>query len=351
MGKGEFNAMGKAELMKSRQVINIMEVCGSHTEVIFKYGLRKLYEGRVKFISGPGCPVCVTPAEEIDEVIKYAKSNFVITTFGDLLRVPGTNSSLSREKSLGAHIKSVYSPLEALKYARDNPEKPVIFVGIGFETTAPLIALTIKKAKEAKVTNFSVLSLHKTMPGILKSLLQDCNFVDGLLLPGHVCAVIGSNPFKFIAEQYKIMGVISGFTPEDVVESIETILKNHHNPIIDIQYLRAVTACGNKISQQVMEEVFEPQDSCWRGFGTVKNSGLAIKKEWSFFDARKRYGLSPKPSDGAIEENCSCSEVIRGRLTPIGCLLFKKACSPENPKGPCMASSEGTCSIYYKFGG
>lgn len=347
--------MGNLELIKKTRGIKIMEVCGTHTEVIAKYNLRELYRNNVKFISGPGCPVCVTSPREIDEVIEYAKKDIMITTFGDFLKVPGTNTSLAREKSQGANIKVVYSPLDALKLAQKHPDQEVLFIGIGFETTAPLIALTIMRAKKENVNNFSVLCLHKTMPTVLRNLLERGIFLDGLLLPGHVCSIIGSKPLEFVAKEFGLMGVISGFTPDDVIESTDIIIKNLGNSFLHIQYKRAVTPWGNKVAQKAMEEVFDPCDSRWRGFGIIKNSGLAIKDEWSFFDARKRFG-PPKlnsrvNSPRNWERSCRCDDIIVGLITPPECSLFKESCTPDNPQGPCMVSGEGSCFIYYRYGG
>lgn len=330
--------------------LKIMEVCGTHSEVISKYAIRQLYTGEIKLISGPGCPVCVIPAEDIDLIIEYARCGYIIATFGDLIRILGTVSSLPVERASGKQVKIVYSPLEALSLAKKNPQNQVIFVGVGFETTAPLVALTIMKAKDEGIKNFGVLSLHRTMPKILAKLFETGVKLDGLILPGHVCTITGSKPFEFLARDFGITGVISGFTPEDIIESIEIIRQNLHRPSIKIQYKRAVSPYGNKVAQSVLKSVFEPCDIAWRGFGLVKDSGLAIKREWSFFDARKRWPIKP-PHKQRIGETCRCEDIMKGMLTPPECPMFKISCSPEKPIGPCMVSSEGVCSIYYKYGG
>lgn len=231
--------------------------------------------------------------------------------------------------------------------------KPVIFAGVGFETTAPLVALTIMKARQDGVKNFTVLCLYRTMPKVLLKLFQNSPQLDGLLLPGHVCTITGAKPFEFLADEFKITGVISGFTPEDVIQSIETIIKNLHKPSLNIQYRRAVTPDGNRAAQKVIQKVFEPCDVRWRGFGLVKDSGLAIKQEWSFFDAEKMWHLATarRQHEEMPDETCRCGDIMQGLFTPLECPLFKISCDPDNPKGPCMVFSEGSCSIYYKYGG
>ncbi|NLZ53427.1 MAG: hydrogenase formation protein HypD [Thermoanaerobacteraceae bacterium] len=344
--------MGTTGILNSaNSELKIMEICGTHSEVISKFAIRQLYTGKIKLVSGPGCPVCVIPPEGIDLVIEYARCGFTVVTFGDLFRILGTMSSLSVELARGRRIKVVYSPLDALTIAKDNPSNQVVFIGVGFETTAPLVALTIMKAKEEGLKNFSVLSLHRTMPQILRMLFQTGVKLDGLILPGHVCAIIGANPFEFLAQEFGITGVVSGFAPEDVIESIETIKQNLHQPSIKIQYKRAVLPYGNKVAQQVIESVFEPCDILWRGFGLVKDSGLAIKQDWSFFDVRKRWPLEPSRLQQRSYDACCCDDIMKGILTPLQCPMFKTSCNPENPLGPCMVSSEGTCAIYYKYGG
>jgi len=343
--------MGQPGVLALQKELKIMEVCGTHSEVISKYGIRQLYTGRVKLISGPGCPVCVISPDDIDLVINYAKCDLTIVTFGDLSRVLGTFSNLSMELALGKNIKTVYSPLDALKIAKSTPKKQVVFIGLGFETTAPIVALTIIRAKQEGIKNFSVLSLHKTMPQILRRLFESGVKLDGLILPGHVCTITGSEPFKFLTDEFNIPGVVSGFKPEDVIESIELIKENLYKPSIQIQYKRAVSPSGNKLAQEVIEAVFKPCDANWRGFGLVENSGLTLKDKWSFFDTRKRWPLTIRNKPKCYDEACRCADIMKGAATPLDCPLFKISCNPETPKGPCMVSSEGTCVIYYKYGG
>jgi len=343
--------MGENEVLKSiNSELKIMEVCGTHSEVISRYALRQLYTGRVRLVSGPGCPVCVIAPEDIYLVSEYAKCGFTVATFGDLIRILRT-MSIPIGYEYGSRIKIVYSPLEALAIAKKDPSNQVIFVGVGFETTAPLVALTIMKAKDEGIKNFSVLSLHRTMPKILRTLFQSGVSLDGLILPGHVGTITGSKPFEFLAREFGITGVISGFTPEDIMESIEMIKQNLHRPSIIIQYKRAVSPSGNIVAQKAIDMVFEPCDMVWRGFGLVKDSGLAIKEVWSLFDARKRWPIKPSHTQQNPNEECCCGDIMKGTLTPLQCPMFKRTCKPENPIGPCMVSSEGSCAIYYKYGG
>jgi hydrogenase expression/formation protein HypD len=345
--------MGSLRILTKEKEIKIMEVCGTHSEVISKFAIRQLYKERVKLISGPGCPVCVIPPQDIDLVVEYAKNGFRVITFGDLLRIPGTTSSLLIERARGKSVESVYSPLDALVAAKESPSKQVVFIAVGFETTAPLVALTIMKAKQYGLKNFSVICLLRTMPNILRSLFKNNIQINGLLLPGHVCTVTGSKPFEFLADEFGITGVVSGFNPEDVIQSIETIIKNIHKPSINIQYQIVVTADGNRVAQNIIQQVFEPCDVSWRGFGLVKDSGLAIKQEWGFFDALKRWGIEIKckQNEEILENICCCGDIMQGLFTPMECPLFKISCKPESPKGPCMVSSEGSCSIFYNYGG
>lgn len=353
---------------KGIRPIKLMEVCGSHTMAIAKYGIKQLLPDKIKLISGPGCPVCVTPIEDIDNIIDLAKNNVCIATFGDLIRVPGSRSTLAEERAKGRDIKVVYSPLDALKLAEFNPQRQVVFVGIGFETTAPGVALSIIYAKKQKIENYSVLCLHKMMPPALNSLLESGAEIDGFLLPGHVCSITGSRPFEFLPEKYGVPGVVSGFEAKDILESIALLTKNLADPKVEIQYKRAVKPEGNRKAQDVMEEVFEAVDAVWRGLGPIKDSGLAIRDEWSSYDAAKKFGLKKndgakgyRRDDAAIRDSgtidkikfyskCRCGEVLKGAMDPPGCPLFGKTCTPEHPIGPCMVSSEGSCAAYYKYG-
>jgi len=334
----------------SQKKINLMEVCGSHTVSIFRNGIRKILPPNINLISGPGCPVCVTPIQYIDEIIAFSrKDNFIITTFGDMIRVPGSNSTLEKEKANGSDIRIVYSTLDALKIAYDNPFKNVVFMGVGFETTSPTIASVILKAKEEKINNFSVLCVAKIMPPAMKSLLdaEEVN-IDGFICPGHVSAIIGSKPYSFIASQYNIPCVISGFEPLDILQTIFMLVKQieKNKAKVEIQYKRIVKPEGNKIALEKINRVFKIVDSEWRGMGKIPLSGLEIRDKYEQFNARK-FSISverPKEISG-----CRCGEVLRGIIIPPECPLFGKICTPEDPKGACMVSSEGTCAAYYKY--
>jgi len=328
---------------------NIMEVCGSHTMAISKFGLRQILPKNIRLISGPGCPVCVTAQNEIDAVIELSNKNIVIATFGDLIRVPGNKSSLQKERAKGKEVRVFYSPLDALKYAEENPQKEVVFIGIGFETTVPTVALTIKEARERNIKNYSVYSLHKTMPKALRALLVGGSNVQGFLLPGHVSAITGSRIYEFLPEEFGVGGVISGFEAEDILMSIVMLLKNYKNPTIEIQYKRVVKEEGNIEAQKIIEEVFEPCDSTWRGLGEIKGSGLKIRNKYKDFDAALKFDI--KPIGDEIEvKGCRCGDVLKGRIYPNECPLFGRVCTPDNPVGPCMVSSEGSCAAFYKYG-
>jgi len=330
---------------------NIMEVCGTHTVVIFKQGLKGMLPENINLVSGPGCPVCVTSQEDIDKAIELAKNREVIvTTFGDLVRVPGTNSSLEEEKASGADVRVIYSPRDALRIARENPAKKVVLLAIGFETTSPLIAACILDARKEKMGNFFIFSTHKLIPPVMEALLESREVkIDGFICPGHVSVTIGSNAYKHITQRYKVPCVIAGFEPLDVLQSIFMLLKQvkQNRAEVEIEYFRAVQTEGNRIAQELISEVFETADVKWRGLGIIPNSGLRLRKEFSEFDAEKELRLRPRES----KENpdCACGEVLRGVKRPTQCKLYRRLCTPEEPYGPCMVSSEGTCAAYYKY--
>ena len=328
---------------------NIMEVCGTHTMSIFRYGLKDILPGNIKLISGPGCPVCVTPNSFLDKAICLSRlKDVTIATFGDMLKVPGSYSSLEKERASGAAIKTVYSTTDAIDLAKKNTKKNVIFLGIGFETTAPTIAQSILTAKREKIRNYSVLCGNKTMPEVLKVLMQDAKVViDGFLLPGHVSAIIGTRPYEFLAKKYGKRCVVTGFEPLDIMQAI-LMLVNQKTPAIEIQYTRIACKSGNKLAQGVIKKVFRKCSSDWRGIGAIKDSGLAIKSEFASFDAEAIF--SPKPVQTRDDRGCMCGQILQGAKIPLDCKLFGRICTPENPKGACMVSSEGTCAAYYKYG-
>ena len=331
--------------------ISIMEVCGTHTNVILKNGIKDLLPEKIKLINGPGCPVCVTPQGYIDTAIKLSKKeNMIITTFGDLMRVPGKESTLSKEKALGSDIRVVYSPLDSIKIARENPSKEVIFLGIGFETTAPIIAMSIKIACDENINNFSVFNSLKTMPEAMKSLVLNPNIkIDAFLCPGHVATIIGENQFKKLAVEYNIPMVIAGFVVNDILASIYTIIemnKNNKNYLVNL-YSRLVKKDGNINAVNIIHEVFEKSESIWRGIGKLDNAGLIIKNKYSRFDALNKFDI--KFIQESDNKGCSCGEVLMGIKEPTECNLFGNICTPLTPIGACMVSEEGTCSAYYKY--
>jgi hydrogenase expression/formation protein HypD len=333
--------------------IKIMEVCGTHTMSIARFGIRDLLPPSLTLISGPGCPVCVTSQGDIEAYIGIgsASDNTVLVTFGDMMRVPARGTSLQKERAKGKDIRVVYSPMEALEMAEREPEKRFVFMGIGFETTAPAVAFSIMEAKRRGIGNYMVYSSHKLVPPALLAILSSPDLsIDGFILPGHVSTIIGSDPYGFIPEEYGRAAVIAGFEPVDILMSIEMILDqiNSGDRKVEIQYKRVVRPDGNRKAREIMYEVFEVGDASWRGFGVIPRSGLFIKESYSDFDASKAFALS-RTEDPPEPKGCSCGDVLRGLILPYECKLFGKACKPESPVGPCMVSSEGSCAAYYKY--
>jgi len=329
----------------------IMEVCGTHTMAIAKSGLRNLLDGCLELRSGPGCPVCVTDQNDIDKIIALAgRDNVVVATFGDMLRVPGTVSSLEQERARGTRVEIFYSPLEAVAYAAGHPQEEVVFLGIGFETTAPAIALSIAAAKNRGLPNFSVFSVHKLVPPVMEALLSDPELkIDGLILPGHVCTIAGRKAFDFVSARYGMPAVIAGFEPVDIMQAVYLLLKQITGGQARTVngYPRLVREEGNRKAQEIMQEYFETADACWRGFGLIPQSGLEIRGKYSFFDAAARFPVEvPElPQAGG----CACGDVLKGKITSPECPLFAGACTPLRPVGPCMVSSEGACAAYYHY--
>ncbi len=331
--------------------IRLMEICGTHTMAIFRYGIRSLLSDRVELISGPGCPVCVTAMEDIDRAIELSKvPGLILTTFGDMLRVPGSESSLQRESAMGADVRVVYSTFDALDIAQQNPDREVVFLGIGFETTAPTVAGAIKVAREKNIRNFSVFSVHKLLPPAMEALISDGELkIDGFICPGHVSTIIGLSPYKEVVKRYKIPCVIVGFEPVDIMEGIFMLVDQIEGgrAEAEIQYRRVVRPEGNPEAIKIMNQIFEPCDSNWRGLGFIPESGLRIRDDYRDFDALERFEINVR--DAKEPPGCRCAEVLKGILKPPECSLFRKVCSPSNPIGACMVSSEGTCSAYYKY--
>lgn len=329
----------------------LMEVCGTHTVAIARNGIRDLMPEGLRLASGPGCPVCVTCNRDIDTVIALARiANVTITTFGDMTRVPGSTSSLLAEQAAGRSVEIVYSPLDALAFAKAHPEREVVFVGVGFETTTPLVAMAIKRAKAMGLSNFTVFAAHKNMPGALELLVGDPTLeLDALILPGHVSTIIGAEPYRFLAEKYGIPGVITGFEPVDVLQGIAMLVRQLHEgrAEIEIAYARGVMPEGNPVALAAIDEVFETCTATWRGLGDIPGSGYRIRDEFANFDAVRRFEPDVEPTRDP--KGCRCGDVLRARIAPNECPLFRTVCTPENPVGPCMVSSEGSCAAYYRY--
>ncbi len=333
--------------------INIMEVCGTHTMSIAKAGIKQILPENVNLISGPGCPVCVTPTGAIDAVLELSKKeNVIITTYGDMVRVPGSTKgeNLAKQKSEGAKVEIVYSPFDAVKMAKENPEKDIVFLGVGFETTAPGTAVAIKVAYEENVKNFYVFSLLKLVEPALRALIADPEFnVQGFLCPGHVAVILGTDGFNFLANEYKIPSVVAGFEPGEILNAIKMLLIQikENNPKIENAYERMVSKEGNVLAKEAIYEVFEVEDSLWRGLGNIPNSGLKIKEKYAAHDAAKKFGIEIK--DVKQSSLCRCEDIICGKATPKDCPAFGNLCTPTDPEGPCMVSSEGACAAAYKY--
>ena len=331
-----------------------MEVCGTHTVTIFQTGLRALLPGNITHLSGPGCPVCVTHDAEIAACIELAsRKDVLMATFGDLVRVPGPEGqSLKHARANGAQIAIVYSPLEALELARQNPGQTVVFLGIGFETTAPAVAATILQAKQLNLANFCVLSLHKLVPPVLKALLDDKDTaLDAFLLPGHVSTIIGLEPYGFLVSRYGVPGVVGGFTAQEILLALCQLAKAFvcGEPMIVNAYPKAVHDGGNPKAREIMAEVFESKDALWRGLGQIPGSGLGIRSKYAQFDAVSRFALT-LPEVRSIP-GCKCGQVLKGTITPKECPLFGRKCTPQNPVGPCMVSTEGSCAAWFRYVG
>ena len=329
----------------------LMEVCGTHTVAIARNGIRDLMPEGLRLASGPGCPVCVTCNRDIDTVIALARiPNVTITTFGDMTRVPGSTSSLLAEQAAGRSVEIVYSPLDALAFAKAHPEREVVFVGVGFETTTPLVAMAIKRAKAMGLSNFTVFAAHTNMPGALELLVGDPTLeLDALILPGHVSTIIGAEPYRFLVEKYGIPGVITGFEPVDVLQGIAMLVRQLHEGRAEIEmaYARGVMPEGNPVALAAIDEVFETCTATWRGLGDIPGSGYRIRDEFANFDAVRRFEPDVEPTRDP--KGCRCGDVLRARKAPNECPLFRTVCTPENPVGPCMVSSEGSCAAYYRY--
>ncbi|MBT8359165.1 MAG: hydrogenase formation protein HypD [Deltaproteobacteria bacterium] len=335
----------------SKKDIRLMEVCGTHTVSIFRNGIRSILPDTISLISGPGCPVCVTAQREIDAFVELAKlDDVIITTFGDLMRVPGTKSSLQKERADGRDIRIVYSTFDALEIARKNPEKKIVFLGVGFETTVPTIAASVYSAQQMNMKNFYVYSAHKIVPPALNALMSaDDTRIDGFILPGHVSIVIGLNAYKSFFDRHRTPCVVAGFEAVDLLQAISMLVEQIESNMPDLKngYPRAVTPEGNRKAQKIMLDLFETVDTSWRGIGTILKSGLKLKSEFENYDAEKMFEF--KVPDSKDPKGCACGEILTGLKIPPQCSLYKNICTPIDPVGPCMVSSEGTCAAYYRY--
>ncbi len=330
--------------------IRLMEVCGGHTMSIQKFGIPSLLPDLVQLISGPGCPVCVTDRKFIDQSIAYARMpNTIITTYGDLIRVPGSTSTLDMEKALGADIRIVYSVLDALNIARENTDKNVIFLGIGFETTTPGSAVGILNAYKDKLQNFFLFSAHKVMPPAMAAIIDEEVKIDGYIGPGHVSTITGESIYYDIPKKYGLGVVISGFEPVDLLHSILMLVRQHENdsPKVENEYSRIVKKEGNTIAQKMVSDIFETRDDYWRGFGVLKDSGLKIRDKYKKYDAEYMFDVEVEPT--REDKGCICGEILKGLKSPQDCKLFGKACNPDDPVGACMVSTEGACYAHYRY--
>ena len=333
----------------STRSVNLMEVCGGHTMAIRKYGIPALLPPTIRLLSGPGCPVCVTSRRFIDHTIALARlPNVIVATFGDLIRVPGSSSSLDNEKARGADVRIVYSILDAIALAKKNPDKRILFPGIGFETTTPGSAAGIKIAHQQQIRNFFFLSSHKVMPPAMAALIDEGVNIHGYIGPGHVSAITGSSMYSGLAENYKVGVVISGFEPLDLLQAIYMLVKQIEDeaPRVEIQYRRAVPPQGNRKAQQLVAEVFEPRNDWWRGLGMLTDSGLMLKEKYNHLDA-ENIPVTIEPT--REPKGCICGQILKGVKSPADCKLFGTVCTPQDPVGACMVSSEGACHAHYRY--
>jgi hydrogenase expression/formation protein HypD len=336
----------------STKPARLMEFCGGHTVAIMKNGIRQLLPSNIEMLSGPGCPVCVTATGDIDKAIALAGlPDVIITTFGDMLKVPGSHSSLQKARAEGHDIRIVYSTQDALQIAHDNPGRSVIFLGIGFETTSPTIAASLLQAEKEGLRNFHFLCLLKMTPPAMKALLDlGETGLNGIICPGHVSAIIGTQPYESYARDYGVACVVAGFEPVDILQAVEMLVEQieQDKPSVEIAYTRGVKPEGNLRAMELMHQCFETTGATWRGLGAIPNSGYRLKDRFARFDAEKNFCMEANP---VVEpKGCLCGEILRGVTRPTGCKLFGKACTPENPVGPCMVSSEGSCAAYYQYG-
>jgi hydrogenase expression/formation protein HypD len=344
----------KEKVKQISSPVRVMEVCGTHTMTIHHFGLKDmLKDAGVEMLSGPGCPVCITPDEYHEAAIGLVKKNenFILATFGDMTRVPTSLGSLQTTVAAkNSVIKIVYSPFEALEIAKNNQSKEVVFFGVGFETTIPGIVLSVREASDKKIKNFSILSAFWTIPPPLKAIVASDSSINGFIYPGHVSAIIGKAPYTFIADDFNIAGAIAGFEPVDVLLAIKSIVDQigKGKPIVDNVYERVVRPEGNPAAQRLMEEMLVSKDAYWRGLGEIPSSGLKLKDQYSYYDAEIKYDLDLRFGSQDLP-GCRCGDVLQGKISPLECPLFGESCNPDSPRGPCMVSFEGACLAYYKY--
>jgi hydrogenase expression/formation protein HypD len=336
----------------SARPVQLMEFCGGHTHAIFKFGLRQLLPPTVRLRSGPGCPVCVTSVADLDRAIALAQiPEAIVATFGDMMRVPGSRGSLQEARATGADVRVVYSALDALEIARHNPERPVIFLGIGFETTAPTVAATVLQSEAEHISNFHVFGVHKLTPPATRAILDAGEVrLNGVIGPGHVTTVIGADAWRFLPDEYGIPCAVAGFEPLDILQAVAMLVKMNEEAgsALGNVYRRSVKAEGNRTAQEIMARVFEVSTADWRGFGPIPESGLTLRAEYAHRDATRVFPMEIAPA--AEPAGCRCGEVLRAVLEPPECPLFGRVCSPRTPVGPCMVSNEGACAAYYRYG-
>ncbi len=335
----------------SKKELRLMEVCGTHTMSIFRYGIRSLLPPNISLLSGPGCPVCVTAQKDIDAFVAFAKiKNMIVTTFGDLIKVPGSGSSLGHEKAMGADVRIVYSIFDAVNIASENKDKTIVFCAVGFETTIPTIAAGILMAQSRNLDNFFIYTATKLTPPALAALMEtDKVKIDGFILPGHVSVITGIRAYHGIFETYHIPSAIAGFEPIDILTAVLHLARQNESdrPALENLYPRAVSENGNEKAKEIMNQVFDVSNAVWRGIGTIQDSGMRLKKVFHSFDAARYFKIDlpdlPEPA------GCLCGQILMGLKTPENCRLYKNQCTPMTPVGPCMVSSEGTCAAFYKY--
>jgi hydrogenase expression/formation protein HypD len=344
-------AVAEAIRTRSTRPVRLMEFCGGHTHAILRFGIPDVLPPTVQLRSGPGCPVCVTASVDLDWTIALAQiPEVILTTFGDMIRVPGSRSSLAQAKAEGADVRVVYSPLDALRIARQAPDRPVVFLGVGFETTAPMVGSAVLAAAEEGLENFYVFSTHKLTPPATRAILNAGEVaLDGIIGPGHVTTVIGSDGWHFLPDDYSIPCAVAGFEPLDILRAILALVEmvEAGQPDVANTYARSVQPEGNVAAQQAMERVFEIADAEWRGFGTVPASGLRLRETYARFDAARAFSIEVEPA--REPPGCRCGDILRGVLLPTECPLFGEVCTPQSPIGPCMVSAEGACAAYYRY--